>query len=785
RERFTMDDTLSNAVQKVFIDLYREGLIYRGKRLVNWDPQLNTAISDLEVIPQEEAGSLWHLRYPLADHDKVLVVATTRPETMLGDTAVAVHPDDERYQALIGGFIIHPLTQRKIPIIADDSVDPSFGSGCVKITPAHDFNDYALGLRHQLPMINIFTPQATLNDQVPATYQGLDRYAAREKIVADLTDLGLLETITDHTLNIPRGEKSGCVIEPLLTDQWFIRMETLAKPALEAVQRDNIRFIPNNWTKVYCQWLDNIEDWCISRQLWWGHRIPAWYDDQGQVYVGETEDRVRSHYKLNRDIHLHQDEDVLDTWFSSALWPFSTLGWPQTTADLTKFYPTQVLVTGFDIIFFWVARMVMMGLKFTHKIPFHEVYITGLIRDAEGKKMSKSKGNVLDPLDIIDGITLKDLIAKRTQHLMLTSAKDKIIAQTGKEFPNGIDAHGVDALRFTFCALANMGRDIRFDLGRVAGYRNFCNKLWNAARYVLLNSEAEQQDLGDGPLQYSIADQWILSRLQQTITLVHRYFSDYRFDLLANTLYDFVWHEYCDWYLELSKPVLYDNQVSAAQQRGTRHMLLHGLSTILKLLHPLMPFITEEIWQRVAPLADESGPTIMLQPFPQADTSLIKPEVETEIEWVQKIVLGIRQIRGEMNIAPSQALKVFFYKGNDQDKQRLHTHRALLQRLAKLETITWLKPTDQAPISVTALADHLEILIPMAGLVDKQAELDRLHKAITKVQQEQQRVQTKLANPNFTRKAPATVVAEQQQKLTQWEHTLSKLTAQLHKIELL
>jgi valyl-tRNA synthetase len=785
RERFTMDETLSKAVQKVFIDLYREGLIYRGKRLVNWDPQFNTAISDLEVVTSEEAGHLWHIRYPLVDSDDFIVIATTRPETLLGDVAVAVNPTDERYQSLVGRMISHPLTDRQIPIIADDYVDPAFGTGCVKITPAHDFNDYAMALRHDLPMINIFTPQATLNDEAPPAYRGLERYAARDKIVADLTALNLLEKISDHTVNIPRGEKSGAVIEPLLTDQWFVKMESLAKPALAAVEQDELRFIPANWRKTYCQWLENIEDWCISRQLWWGHRIPAWYDDAGNIYVGENEDRVRSEYKLNQEIALRQDEDVLDTWFSSALWPFSTLGWPEQTESLATFYPTNVLVTGFDIIFFWVARMVMMGLKFTGKIPFHEVYITGLIRDAEGKKMSKSKGNVLDPLDIMDGISLEELLNKRTSNLMLTSAKDKIIKQTKQEFPDGIPAFGTDALRFTFCALASTGRDIRFDMGRVEGYRNFCNKLWNAARYVLMNTEEEQQDLGDGPLQYNMADQWILSRLQHTIAQVHRHFKEYRFDLLANELYNFVWHEYCDWYLELSKPVLYDEEVGAAQKRGTRHTLLHGLTSILKLLHPLMPFITEEIWQRVAPLADEQGATIMLQSFPDVDEALRKPEVEAEIEWVKQIILGIRNIRGEMNISPSQALTVFLQKGDEQDKQRLVTHRHFLQRLARLEAITWLKPTDQAPISITTLAGQLEILIPMAGLVDKQAELDRLTKAIAKVEQDEQRVQTKLTNPNFTDKAPEHVVAKEQEKLAELQHKLTKLNEQLHKIELL
>ena len=613
-ERFTMDEGLSKAVTEVFVKLHEEGLIYRGKRLVNWDPVLHTALSDLEVLSADEKGFLWHFRYPLASGDGHLVVATTRPETMLGDSAVAVHPDDERYSALVGQDILLPIVGRRIPIIADDYVDPEFGTGCVKITPAHDFNDYDIGKRHDLPLYNILTDDAALNDTVPEAYQGIDRFEARKKIVAEFEELGLLEEIEDYVVKIPRGDRSHAVVEPYLTDQWYVKIEPLAKPAIEAVETGKIKFVPENWSKTYFEWMYNIQDWCISRQLWWGHRIPAWYDDAGKAFVGYSEDDVREKHGLGADVALRQDEDVLDTWFSSALWPFSTLGWPDKTERLEDFYPGNVLVTGFDIIFFWVARMIMMGIKFMGDVPFKEVYIHGLIRAEDGQKMSKSKGNVLDPLDLIDGIDVDSLIAKRTRGMMQEHLGPRIEKATRKEFPDGIDEYGADALRFTFAALATTGRDIRFDLGRIEGYKNFCNKLWNAARYVLMNTES----LDAGEAEQSVADRWILTRLDATVAAVNGHFDTYRLDLAAQAMYEFTWHEFCDWYLELSKPVLQSEQASAALQRGTRQTLITVLESVLRLLHPLMPFITEEIWQQVAPRAGVVGDTIMLQDYPLA-----------------------------------------------------------------------------------------------------------------------------------------------------------------------
>lgn len=783
RERFTMDEQLSKAVSEVFIRLYEEGLIYRGKRLVNWDPKFLTAISDLEVISEEEDGQLWHIRYPIEGSEEMLTVATTRPETMLGDTAVAVHPADERYQHLIGKQIRLPLCDRLIPIIADDYVDPEFGSGCVKITPAHDFNDYEMGKRHQLDMLNILTPDAHINENAPSAYQGMERYVARKQIVSDLESAGLLEKIEPHKLKVPRGDRSGVVIEPYLTDQWFVKAEPLAKPAIEAVESGKIRFVPENWTKTYYQWMHNIEDWCISRQLWWGHRIPAWYDEAGTIYVGRSEQAVRAQHNLADDIQLHQDEDVLDTWFSSALWPFSTLGWPNETPEFKQFYPTSVLVTGFDIIFFWVARMIMMGLKFTDEVPFSEVYIHGLIRDSHGQKMSKSKGNVLDPIDLIDGIDLESLVSKRTSAMMQPHLAKKIEKQTREEFPEGIAPHGTDALRFTYLALASTGRDIRFDVSRLEGYRNFCNKLWNAARYVLMNTEDQDTGIDNSELEYSLADRWITSRLQDLIQVTEAHYKAYRFDMLAKALYEFTWNEYCDWYLELSKPVLYSDDSSDAQKRGTRQTLVRVLESLLRILHPFIPYITEEIWQRVAPLAGVKGDSIMLQAFPTVNAELVDAKAMEDIEWLKTVIVGIRTIRSEMNISPNKAVPVYFHKGTETDKNRLEANRQFLMTLAKLENAIWLPEGEEAPIAALALAGDMELLIPLKGLIDVDAETARLQKEIEKMQKELSRTEGKLGNQKFVANAPEDVVAKEKARMAEVQGALGQLNDQMQKLQ--
>lgn len=783
RERFTMDEGLSAAVQKVFVQLYEEGLIYRGTRLVNWDPKLGTAVSDLEVLSEEEDGFLWHIRYPVVDSEEFLIVATTRPETLLGDCAVAVHPDDSRFRHLIGKQVHLPLCDRTIPVIADDYVDKEFGSGCVKITPAHDFNDHEVGKRHQLPQINILTKKGTINKNAPLKYQGMDRFVAREQIIKDLEQEGLLAKTEPHKLKVPRGEKSNVIIEPLLTDQWYVKTKPLAEPAIAAVKKGDIRFIPETWDKTYFQWMDNIEDWCISRQLWWGHRIPAWYDNHGNIYVGYSENDVRFKHKIDQSTPLKQDEDVLDTWFSSALWPFSTLGWPERTPELEQFYPTSVLVTGFDIIFFWVARMIMMGLKFTGKIPFKEVFITGLIRDSEGHKMSKSKGNVLDPLDIVDGIDLDSLIAKRTSNLMLNSVRDRITKATRKEFPEGISAYGTDALRFTYCSLASTGRNVRFDLGRVEGYRNFCNKLWNAARYVLLNTDEEQIDFGDGAFQYSPADQWILSRLQNTVSKVHHYFETYRFDLLANTLYEFVWHEYCDWYLELSKPILQDEQALSAMKRGTRRTLIHVLDQILKLLHPLMPFITEEIWQKTTKFTSENGISIMLSTYPKVNEEFINPAIEEELDWLKSAIQSLRTIRSEMSISPAKLIPLYIRNITPELKERIAKYEKILKTLSKIDKINYLAPDEKVPVSATAVLGEIELLIPMADLIDKEAELSRLNKELAKLNKDIELAQGKLNNPKFTDKAPEEIIAKEKDKLAQAQLAKDKLLQHKNRIE--
>jgi len=782
KERFTMDEGLNEAVKEVFVRLYSEGLIYRGKRLVNWDPVLHTAVSDLEVISEEENGYLWHFRYPLTDGSGHLVVATTRPETMLGDSAVAVHPEDERYKHLIGKTVTLPLVGREIPIIADDYVDPAFGTGCVKITPAHDFNDYQVGLRHNLPQINVFTKDAKINDNAPEQYRGLDRYEARDQIVRDLKELELVEKIDDHKLMVPRGDRSHSVIEPLLTDQWYVKVAPLAAEAIKVVEDGRIRFVPDNWKNTYFDWMYKIEDWCISRQIWWGHRIPAWYDEQGKVYVGRSEAEVREQHKLGFEVKLTQDEDVLDTWFSSALWPFSTLGWPQQTAALKTFYPTSVLVTGFDIIFFWVARMIMMGLKFMGDVPFREVYIHGLVRDAHGQKMSKSKGNVLDPIDLIDGIDLETLVQKRTTGLMQPEMAKKIEKQTRAEFPDGIKPYGTDALRFTFAALASTGRDINFDTGRIEGYRNFCNKLWNAARYVLMNTEEKDCGQTGGACELSLADRWILSRLQRTVSTVNEAINGYRFDLAAQAIYDFTWNEYCDWYLELSKPVLTSGDATAAQERGTRQTLVRVLEALLRLAHPIMPYITEEIWQRVAPLAGVTGPTIMRQPYPQAADFAPDAAAEGEMQWVMDFIVGVRKIRSGMNIAPSKPLPVLLQNGSAEDKNRLERNALFLQRLARTESITWLGAGDSAPESATSLVGEMQLLVPMAGLIDKEAELARLAREMGKLEKDIERMQGKLSNEAFTAKAPAELVEKERARLAEVQTALAQLSEQQARI---
>jgi valyl-tRNA synthetase len=783
RERFTMDPGLSEAVQEVFIRLYREGLIYRGQRLVNWDPELHTAISDLEVISEEEQGHLWHFNYPLAGGEGHLTVATTRPETMLGDSAVAVHPEDERYAHLIGRMVELPLTGRQIPVIADDYVEREFGTGCVKITPAHDFNDYEMGKRHGLPMINILDDNAAINADAPAAYRGMDRFEARQKVVADMDALGLLDKVEDHTLKVPRGDRSGVVIEPYLTNQWYVDAREMAKPAIAAVEDGSIQFVPKQWENTYFAWMRDIQDWCISRQLWWGHRIPAWYDDAGNFYVGDSEAAVRAEHGLAQDLPLRQDEDVLDTWFSSALWTFSTLGWPEDTEELATFHPSSVLVSGFDIIFFWVARMIMMTLHFRQEVPFHTVYVHGLVRDGEGQKMSKSKGNVIDPIDLIDGIDLEGLVTKRTAGLMQPQLAAKIDKATRKQFPEGIAPYGTDALRFTYYSLASTGRDIKFDIGRIEGFKNFCNKIWNAARYVLMNCENEDCGLApDAEVELSLADRWINSALQQTATEVARSVDNYRLDMASQALYEFIWNEYCDWYLELSKPVLWDEHASAAAKRGTRKTLIRVLETWLRLLHPLMPFITEEIWQTVAPLAGKSGATIMLQHYPVADEKGVDSAANADIEWLKGVIVGVRNIRGEMNIPPGKALTLMLANGNEHDKARLDANTQFLKKLAKLDDIIWLAAGEEAPVAATALVGELEILVPMADLIDKDAELARLGREVEKLEKDVARIQGKLGNASFVDKAPAAVVEKEREKMQAQQQALDKLQEQAQRI---
>ncbi|WGL17528.1 valine--tRNA ligase [Microbulbifer bruguierae] len=783
RERFTMDDGFYKAVQEVFIRLYEDDLIYRGKRLVNWDPKLHTAISDLEVLNEEEQGHLWHFRYPLSDGSGHLVVATTRPETMLGDTAVAVHPEDERYKHLIGKTIKLPLADREIPIIGDDYVDREFGTGCVKITPAHDFNDYEMGQRHNLEMINILDADANLNDAVPEKYRGMERFAARQQIVDDLDALGCLEKIEPHTLKVPRGDRSGVVIEPWLTDQWYVKTQPLADEAIKVVEDGRVNFVPKNYENMYFSWMRDIQDWCISRQLWWGHRIPAWYDNDGNVYVGRSEEEVRAKHNLG-DIELRQDDDVLDTWFSSGLWTFGTLGWPEETPELAAFHPTSVLVTGFDIIFFWVARMMMLTLYFKKEVPFHTVYVHGLVRDSHGQKMSKSKGNVLDPIDLIDGIDLESLVQKRTAGMMVPHLREKIEKQTRKEFPEGLASYGTDALRYTYYSLASTGRDIKFDVGRIEGFRNFCNKIWNASRYVLQNCEGHDcgQD-GSEDFELSIADRWIISLLQRTEITVKEAIDTYRFDLASQALYDFIWGEYCSWYLELSKPVLWDDNASDAVKKGTRRTLIRVLETILRLAHPLMPFITEEIWQRVKDLAGQPGDTIMLQKYPIANEHRIDENAEAAIVWLKGVIEGVRNIRGEMNISPAKKIPLILRGGAEQDASLLKQTRSLLSKLASLESIDWLETGSEAPASSTALVGELELLVPMAGLIDVAAESARLQKEIDKLGKELTRISGKLNNPKFVDKAPQEVVDKEKARLAEMESARARFEQQLESLK--
>ncbi|QDE32231.1 valine--tRNA ligase [Shewanella polaris] len=826
RERFTMDEGLSKAVQEVFVRLYDDELIYRGKRLVNWDPKLHTAISDLEVENKEKQGHMWHFRYPLAqgaltaDGKDYLEVATTRPETMLGDSAVAVHPDDERYQSLIGKFILLPIVNRLVPIVADDYVDMEFGTGCVKITPAHDFNDYEVGKRHQLPMYSIFTldacvrsfvevintdgtPNKDIEIALPERYVGLDRFKARTVIVEEFETLGLLEKIAPHGLKVPYGDRSGVVIEPLLTDQWYVAVQSMAKTAIEAVETGEIKFVPQQYENMYFSWMRDIKDWCISRQLWWGHRIPAWYDENGKVYVGRNEAEVRAKHQFADSVVLRQDDDVLDTWFSSALWTFSTLGWPDNLEDLKTFHPTDVLVTGFDIIFFWVARMIMMTMHFIKdedgkpQVPFKTVYVTGLIRDEAGNKMSKSKGNVLDPLDMIDGIDLETLVTKRTGNMMQPQLAAKIEKSTRKEFADGIEAHGTDALRFTLAAMASTGRDINWDMKRLDGYRSFCNKLWNASRYVLMNTEVqtdpdsdeagEPLDCGQllvngkpGTMELSLADRWIIGLFNQTVKTFDDHMAAYRFDLAANTLYEFTWNQFCDWYLELTKPVMQNG--SDAQMRGTRHTLVNVLEKMQRLMHPIMPYITETIWQRVKPLAGVTGDTIMLASFPTYQADQVDATAMADLEWVKQVIVAVRNIRAELNIAPSKPLNALVRGVSYEDRIRLEANQTFFASLAKLETITILEEGETAPMSSTQLVGNMELLIPMAGLIDVGAEMARIDKQLEKLAQEIARIEGKLSNQGFVAKAPAAVIDKERAKMTDLTRDIEKLNEQ--KIEL-
>jgi valyl-tRNA synthetase len=781
RERFTLDEDLSHAVTEVFVRLYEEDLIYRGKRLVNWDPVLRTAISDLEVNSEEENGKLWHVRYPLADGAGHVVVATTRPETLFGDTAVAVHPNDDRYRRMIGKSIQLPLCDRTIPIIADTYVDPEFGSGCVKITPAHDFNDYEVGKRHGLAQINIFNDSAEINDNAPTAYRGLERYAARDQVINDLEAQNLIARIDEHKLMVPRGDRSQAVVEPYLTDQWFVRVEPLAKPAIAAVEQGDIRFVPENWSKTYFEWMRNIEDWCISRQLWWGHQIPAWYDDNGKIYVGHDEADARARNELDENVVLRRDDDVLDTWFSSALWPFSTLGWPEKTPELETYYPTNVLVTGFDIIFFWVARMIMMGLKFMGDVPFKEVYIHGLVRDADGAKMSKSKGNILDPLDLIDGIELEPLVEKRTAGLMRPEEAQKIEKVTRKQFADGIGSFGTDALRFTFASMATHGRDIRFDLGRIGGYRNFCNKIWNAARFVMLMCEGHDLTNKGKIVPLSLAENWIRSRMRHSVMQVRDGFDTYRFDLASQSIYEFIWDEYCDWYIELAKISLNEPSTNETEKLAIRYTLVEMLEMSLRALHPIMPYITDEIWLKVAPMLGKDGKSIMLQPFPNVSSLTSDPQAELALEWIRAFILGVRRIRAENNIEPHRRISVQVQDGSAQERAWLDSYELYIRQLARTDSIerVLLSGDDCA----TALVGEMTVLMPLADLIDPTIEAQRLEKELNRMRGELDRATAKLNNPSFIEKAPTAIVDKERARIQELQDKIPRLETQLKKFD--
>lgn len=820
RERFTLDEGLSVAVTKIFIDLYQQGLIYRGERLVNWDPVLQTALSDLEVISEEEQGYMWYIKYPRCDGAGHIEIATTRPETLLGDAAVAVHPEDERYSRLVGKRLHLPLTDRTIPVIADQHIDPEFGTGCVKITPAHDFNDYEIWQRHKdtsvfkdVPyngLINILATDASIltvvaavkkdsghpapvtgdtsdvnpaytGEIIPEKYRGMDRYKAREQIIEDLDRESLLEKTKEHKFMVPRSDRSGAVVEPYLTKQWYVDIQSLAEPAIEAVTSGTIKFIPDNWSKIYLGWMNDIQDWCISRQLWWGHRIPAWYDESGKAYVGASATAIRKDNNLPDSVNLVQDEDVLDTWFSSALWPFSTLGWPKNTLELKDFYPTSVLVTGFDIIFFWVARMIMMGLKFTGEVPFREVYVHGLVRDAQGQKMSKSKGNVLDPIDLIDGIELEELLAKRTSGLMRPKDAPRIERTTRKQFPQGISAYGTDALRITFASLASQGRDINFDTDRIGGYRNFCNKLWNASRYVIMSIQGRKIAETVDDKHMTLADRWIMTCLADTIDQVTRAIRSYRFDLAVKAIYQFAWNEYCDWYLEFSKLVLADDNVSDVAKENTRLILLNVLENLLRIAHPFIPFITEEIWQKLRPFTDRRGKTIMQEPYPSVDHIMSDQNILPEMQWLQAFISGVRRIRAQRDIPPKTVLSVKVTGGTEQERRWLHAHTRYLRGIAHVDSVDRVSGIDYD--AAIELAGETTLFVALADMIDPQRELARLSRELEKLQKDNSKIERKLENQNFVKYAPAMIVKQQRQRLEKNNVAIRKLAEQSQRIQ--